>query len=759
MELVTFLHITIESGFAMFCIFAAIYIHLFDYGKHSVVKVIMAGLLIDATVNIMDALAYFYRGNLTHTGFLMVRISNFAVFAGMFVLLAVGNMLLDTELEEKGCRGNKHLCRMANRLSMAGVALILILRRFGLLYTFDENNVYHRGHAYLIIPALAVAIIIMLLTRLIREHAALSQKEFTVFLLFYLLPVAGAIIQTLYYGISLANVANSIAILIMVVFLFRSINSEISVNRSFILNGESIERISSDVDGFLKEIGTEWQSRIRIRFTVEETLLNLWQHFGDLNMVKVVSGIKFGIPSIRIEHVGESFNPFSKTTSFYEEWSSGLLSSAGLSPSYSYSHGTNIMKVTLGRMRINPVVTAVISILFGLITGTVALVALSESDADFLMHELLNPAYNLWNNILYSVAPPAMLVIVMSTMLDTREVTEQGGNSGIITGRYFAISLVIGAVTMVSALLISGEKLKTNELSRYAVSGFIKKLFGIIPENLFNPFRDFNSAQIILIGIIFAYAVMAVGHKASGIASIIHQLNMISTQVAQWIANFMPVFTVILTAQLILGHNANLLVSALGLIPYALAITLAVMAYALFYVSSRAKVSAKLLLKKLWPSFLLTLRTGQVADSYALAQNTCIRDLGIQKIFTLRLLPLGLVLYMPASVVGMASFIISAAFRSGIEITPAWILTAIVFTLILQVAAPPIPGINLLSYVVLIGQFGIGEEYVLVAMIFDIIFNVFASAANQMMLQMDMVLQAERVGLLDHRTLSTLEEK
>jgi len=27
------------------------------------------------------------------------------------------------------------------------------------------------------------------------------------------------------------------------------------------------------------------------------------------------------------------------------------------------------------------------------------------------------------------------------------------------------------------------------------------------------------------------------------------------------------------------------------------------------------------------------------------------------------------------------------------------------------------------------------------------------------MLQMDMILQAERVGLLDHRTLSTLEEK
>jgi len=33
-------------------------------------------------------------------------------------------------------------------------------------------------------------------------------------------------------------------------------------------------------------------------------------------------------------------------------------------------------------------------------------------------------------------------------------------------------------------------------------------------------------------------------------------------------------------------------------------------------------------------------------------------------------------------------------------------------------------------------------------MIFDIIFNLFASAANQMMLQLDLILQADRVGLL-----------
>ena len=273
----------------------------------------------------------------------------------------------------------------------------------------------------------------------------------------WVLPVLGMAAQTLYYGISLSNICNSIAVIIMTVVFIREIIDEISVRKSFILNGESVERISEDLEVFLKGTGTERQNRIRIRFTVEEALLSIWQRFGDLNMVKVIASIRFGRPSIRIEHVGEAYNPFSKTKSSAEEWSRGLLSSAGISPTYSYSHGTNIMKIPMRRMSINPVIVVIFAIIFGIISGSVAMVALAEGDAQYVTEGLLMPVYDLWNNILYSVSAPAMLIIVMSTMLDTREVSEQGGNAGVITGRYFFISLVLGVITIIAAVLMSGH--------------------------------------------------------------------------------------------------------------------------------------------------------------------------------------------------------------------------------------------------------------------------------------------------------------
>ncbi len=749
MNLITFLHIILESGFALFCLLAVLSVRMYDTEGRRATKVIIAALLTNVVINIADVLAYVYHGEPSDTGYIMVRISNFAVFTGMFVLLAIGNKLLDTLLEERGGGADKRPRNAVYGICCAGVALVVLSAAFRFLYSFDDQNVYHRGFIFPVLPLLAATAVIILLVRTLTERDLLPDGEYNALMCIWVLPVLGMAAQTLYYGISLANICNSIAVIIMTVVFIREIIDEISVRKSFILNGESVERISEDLEVFLKGTGTERQNRIRIRFTVEEALLSIWQRFGDLNMVKVIASIRFGRPSIRMEHVGEAYNPFSKTKSSVEEWSRGLLASAGISPMYSYSHGTNIMKIPMRRMSVNPVIVIIFAIVFGIISGSVAMVALTEGDARFVTEGLLMPVYDLWNNILYSVSAPAMFIIVMSTMLDTREVSEQGGNAGVITGRYFFISLVLGVITIITAVLMSGHRFSFNGFSRDTLSDLLRGLFSVVPENMLDPIRDFNTAQLILMGIIFAYATMAVGQQASGIVSLIHELNLVSMQLAQWIAVLMPVFTVFLTAQLMISHNAQLLTSLLIVIPFAILVSLVIMAVVFLVISRRFGVKPGVLLKKLWPSFILAVKNGLDSDTYALSEKCCIKSLGMQKIFTQRVLPLGLVLYMPASIVGMISFVIFAAMRSGVAITPVWILTAIVFALILLVAAPPIPGVNLLSYVVIIGQLGIGKEYVIAAIIFDMLFGAFGNAANQLMLQLDMILQAEHMGLLN----------
>ena len=54
MELVTYLHIVIESGFALICVLAAIYIQLYDFVLHRTRRVMTALLLTNAVINIAE---------------------------------------------------------------------------------------------------------------------------------------------------------------------------------------------------------------------------------------------------------------------------------------------------------------------------------------------------------------------------------------------------------------------------------------------------------------------------------------------------------------------------------------------------------------------------------------------------------------------------------------------------------------------------------------------------------------------------------
>ena len=759
MDLIIFLHVIIESGFAMFCILAAIYIRFYSPVSGNLTGIMTCGLLTSAVINIFDPLAYLFRGNVTSAGIAMTRASNFIVFAGMIALLAVGNNLIDRSIGDSAGEDDRRLRDFVYIVCGAALLSLAMSRVFGFYYYFDEQNIYHRGKAYVVLPLLAVIALACMTVRTVRARNTLTRGRYFAFLCFCLLPVAGAILQTVIYGVSYSNIANSISLIIIFAVFIREVRSALSIRKSFILSGESIDSISEDIDRFLEGVGTETQNRIRIRFTIEEALLRIRQHFGEPEMVKITADIQFGRPSIHIQHYGEAFNPFIRTGESDEDWSSGLLSSAGLSPNYLYARGRNLIKISLARMSVNPVITVLIAILFGLLTGIIATAALSEGDARFVSEYILVPVYNLWNNMLFSVSAPAMLLIVMSTMLNTREVSDQGGSTGAIMVRYFLITLLMGAVTVAASGLVVGSSFRSGRFTRYTAAYLISKLFSVIPENLVKPIIDFNSAQLIMMGVVIAYAIMAVGQQAGGLESIVQQLDMIAIQLAQWIARFMPFFTAFLTAKLVIDRNAGLLTEMIMVFPLALAVSVVCIAAALVYVSLRTGVNPGKLFKKLMPSFLATLRTGQVADTYALAVKCCIRDLGIQKVFTKRMMPVGLVLYMPVSMIGMISFVIYAAVSSDTVISPMWILTAIIFSLILLLAGPPIPGVNLLSYVVIIEQLNISREFVLAAMIFDFIFGLFSTAANQMMLQMDLMVQADHVGMLDHAILKKTEEK
>ena len=89
----------------------------------------------------------------------------------------------------------------------------------------------------------------------------------------------------------------------------------------------------------------------------------------------------------------------------------------------------------------------------------------------------------------------------------------------------------------------------------------------------------------------------------------------------------------------------------------------------------------------------------------------------------------------------------------GVAITPAWMVTAAIISVVLAIAAPPIPGAALTCYTILFMQLSIPNDAIAVIIALNIILEFVATAANLFCLQSEMVYISDALDLLDEECL------
>lgn len=134
----------------------------------------------------------------------------------------------------------------------------------------------------------------------------------------------------------------------------------------------------------------------------------------------------------------------------------------------------------------------------------------------------------------------------------------------------------------------------------------------------------------------------------------------------------------------------------------------------------------------------------------------CERKLGIDRKLVNFGVPMGQVVYMSIGAVMflIASLCIGESY--GVEISMAWVLTAIFVSGILAAATPPIPGGAMSCYTILFTQLGIPAAGIALAISVDLIMDYFITACNITCLQTELVVDARK---LDMPMESRLREK
>ena len=522
---------------------------------------------------------------------------------------------------------------------------------------------------------------------------------------------------------------------------------------TFALEGAHIDEFSERVETYLCQIEMERQNRLRIRLSLEEALLRMRDRFGEEQQVTAFIGRRFGRLVIRLELEGDAFNPLSAEENELENLCSSLLTAVGLSPQYSYSGRGNLLRLSLPMPGISPAVKILVGVLGGVLFGVLGSMLIPEAIQAPVMNHVMSPIYEAWLRLLNVLSGPVIFFMTITTVINSGEISERGGDNHRIVARYFLLSFAMTGLAMVMATLVYGLAHTEFILTMGDTASLFGSILYLIPEDFFSPFMESSTPQLLLMALVLGEALNILGSQGKNLSRIVRQINMVGLQMCDWISKLVPWLAFLLVGYEIWQKRTTILKGMWLTLLISLIVSLICIGLILWYVARKEGIGVKMLARKLKEPFMTTLKTGSLDAAYGLTERSCAVDLGIRRSFTSVSLPSGLVLYMPISAVGTLVFIVFAGLRYGIVATPLWFLSAIIMAVAVFVATPPVPGANLLAYVVTLSVLGIPGEALIDAMVFDLVFGIFASAGNQLLLQLELILQSDKIGMINKRFL------
>ena len=515
------------------------------------------------------------------------------------------------------------------------------------------------------------------------------------------------------------------------------------------LDEAGIDTLSHLLAGALEQAGVNRKDIIRLRLAVEE-ILGLWRSSAEKKTVCTFRcGTRLGRMYLEITAPGRRIDPDEATADMAGQMlCSNLLAQAGLSPVYSYQDGINRLALYLSKpQKISPLLQLLLAILSAGTAGVVLLALpapVREAAAG-----VVTPLFTALMGILQTLASPMIFLGVCWGIINIGDVHMLGRIGKLVLLRFLGAIFLLTAMTAACLVWLFRPEGGAASMGENAAAQIYSMLLEIIPGNIVTPFLEGNSLQIIFMAICAGLVLLVLGEKTSALRALLGQLNTAVQFMMEVVSRYISLFVFVSLLSLMLSDAASNLGGVVkGLLLGMAACVAWPLLYAL-WACLRLRVSFPLVLRKLLPTYLIALSTA--SSSAALSSNleTCERRLGISGRIVHFAVPLGQVMFKTGGAVGFFVLALGLAEFYGVAMPLSWIVTGVLTAGLLAIAAPPVPGGSLTCYTVLLAQLGIPDEAIGLAVAGNVILDFFMTSCGISCLQSELVLSANRLGMLD----------
>ena len=519
------------------------------------------------------------------------------------------------------------------------------------------------------------------------------------------------------------------------------------------LDEAGIDTLSQLLADALEQAAASRKDIIRLRLAVEE-ILGLWKSkSGKETVCTFRCGTRLGRMYLEITAPGRRVDPDEAAADTAGQMlCANLLAQAGLSPVYSYQDGINRLSLYPARpQKISPLFQLLLAILGAGIAGA-AILALPDGVGE-VAAGLVDPLFTALMGILQTLASPMIFLSVCWGILNIGDVHMLGRIGKTVLFRFLGAIFLLTAVTAACLLWMFRPESGTASMGENAAAQIYSMILEIIPTNIITPFLEGNSLQIIFMAICAGLVLLVLGEKSSALRALLGQANGAVQFMMEVVSRYISLFVFVSLLSLMLSDAlSNLGGVVKGLLLGMAACVAWPLLYAL-WAALRLKVSFPMVLRKLLPTYLIALSTA--SSSAALSSNleTCERRLGISGRIVHFAVPLGQVMFKTGAAVGFFVLALGLAEFYGVAMPLSWVVTGVLTAGLLAIAAPPVPGGSLTCYTVLLGQLGIPEGAIGLAVAGNVLLDFFMTSCGISCLQSELMLSADRLGMLDREQL------
>lgn len=515
------------------------------------------------------------------------------------------------------------------------------------------------------------------------------------------------------------------------------------------LDEAGIDTLAQLLASALEQAGVTRKDVIRLRLAVEE-ILGLWKSDSEKETICTFRcGTRLGRMYLEIAAPGRRIDPDEAATDLAGQMlCSDLLAQAGLSPVYSYRDGSNRLALYPPRpQRLSPLLQLLLAIVSAVAAGA-ALLALPAGVRDAAVG-IVDPLFAALMGILQTLAGPMIFLGVCWGILNMGDIHMLGRIGKTVLLRFLGGIFLLIAVTAVCLVWLFHPEGGAASMGGDAAAQIYSMILSIIPTNIITPFLEGNSLQIIFMAICVGLVLLVLGEKTSALRTLLGQINGAVQFMMEMVSRYIALFVFVSLLSLMLSDAVSDLGGVIkGLLLGIAACVVWPLLYAL-WACLQLKVSFPVVLRKLLPAYLIALSTASSSAALSTNLETCERRLGISGRIVQFAVPLGQVMFKTGAGVGFFVLALGLAEFYGVAMSPSWVITGVLTAGLLAIAAPPVPGGSLTCYTVLLTQLGIPEEAIGLAVAGNVILEFFMTGCGISCLQSELMLSANKLGMLD----------